>query len=144
MLVLGVRVGDFFTALLAIDEIIDHTGLQWAGSKQCQQRHNIFETIRLQPFDQLFHTPRFQLENGCSLSRPEQLKAAHIVQRYLQDLQWQLPCPRSSRVNHFYCPIDDGQSAQTEEVELHQTRVFHITLVELCDQTRTTLVTVKR
>ena len=58
------RVGilDAGTAVLAIDEIVDHARLQRARSKQRHQRNNILEAVGLQAPDQVFHAARFELK----------------------------------------------------------------------------------
>ncbi len=41
--------------VLARDEILDHAGLQRAGPKQRHERHDVAESIGLQPPNQVFH-----------------------------------------------------------------------------------------
>ena len=76
-----VRVLDFHAAVLAIDEVVDHAGLQRPRAEQRDQRDDVFEVVRLQAVDQVFHAARFELEHRAGVRRLQQLESIRIVER---------------------------------------------------------------
>ena len=55
MLPLNIRIGDRFTAMLTVDKVIHHARLQRPRTEQGHQCDHVFETVRLQAFDQVLH-----------------------------------------------------------------------------------------
>ena len=97
----------------------------------------------MQAGDQLFHAPRFELKHRRGLGRFEQFEGRRILQRNAVDIQRRLAVAPTAGVDHFHRPVDDGQRAQAQEIELDQAHVFHIVLVELRDQSRTVGIAVQ-
>ncbi len=67
--------------MLAVDEVFHHAGFQRTRAIQRDQRHDVFEGIRLQATDQVFHTARFQLEHGGGVGGFEQIVGRLVVER---------------------------------------------------------------
>ena len=143
VLVIGVRVGHFGTAVLAVDEVIHHARLQRPRAEQCHQGDQVFQAVRLELLDQLLHAARFQLEYRGGLGFLQQLVGWLVVQRNEVDVD-QLGIAGALgalfAMDGFQCPLDDGQGTQAKEVELHQAGRLHVILVELGDQAATLLV----
>src|SRR6266853_1964846 len=66
-------------AVLAVDEIIHHAGLQRTGPEQRHQRHDVLEAIRLQAADEILHATRLELENGSGAAGLEQRVGRHVI-----------------------------------------------------------------
>ena len=139
-----VRVFNLHAAVLAVDEVVDHAGLQRPGPEQRHQRDNIFERIRLQAFDQIFHAARFQLEHGGGVGRLQQVESGLVIQRQGFDLQGLFALRLTAAVDVFHRPVDDGEGTQAKKVELDQTNRFNIILVELGDHAGAAFFTVQR
>ena len=134
-------------AVFAVDKVIHHARLQRAGTKQRHQRDDVFKTVRLQTVDQVLHAARFQLEYGGGLGGLEGDEAGTVIQRDGGDIRaladiLALQC--QAVTNIVQGPVDNGQGAQPEEVELDQTDRLHIVLVELGNDTLPALFAVKR
>ena len=138
------RVFGFLLAVLDVDVVVDHPRLQRAGPEQCHQGDDVLETVWTQPLDQVLHAPRFQLEHGGGLATLQQLVGGGIIQRNQGYVDRRLTAGLPLAVNSLQRPIDDGQCAQTEEVELDQADGLDIVLVELGDQIVAARLTVKR
>ena len=130
--------------MFASDEVIHHAGLQRPGTEQRHQRDDVFEAIGLQAADQVFHAARFELEHGRGARRLEQRKSFRVVHRQRRQIQRRLAARRTHCIDGLQSPIDDGQCAQTKEVELDQTGGLDIVLVKLCDDVGTALFAVQR
>ncbi len=61
------RVRDRFSAMFTVDKVIYHARLQRTRTEQGHQCDDVFKTVRLKSFDQLFHTTRFKLEYRSGL-----------------------------------------------------------------------------
>ena len=61
-----VRVFDLFTAMLTVDVIINHPSIEWARAIESNRRDDVFKAVRLESFQELLKTIRFQLENTVS------------------------------------------------------------------------------
>ena len=138
------RVFERLASVFTFNEVVDHTGLQGPRSEQGHQGNHVFEQIRLEPLDQFFHAARFELEHRRSACVLHQLEGRGVVERNLFDRDWLLLGRDSTSIDVTHRPIDDGQSAQTKEVELHQADSFNIVHVELRDQRIATLFTIQR
>ena len=55
MLVVRMGIGDFGTAMLTVDEVIDHSRLQGARAKQGYQGNHVLQGVGQQTLDQLLH-----------------------------------------------------------------------------------------
>ena len=132
MLILRIGIGNLFTAVLTIDKVFDHSGLEWAGSKQGYQCDDVLKTIRPQVLNQFLHAPAFQLEYGRCLSALQQVVNLIVIERYLVDIYWRLNI--RALINHRHCPIDDGQRPEAQEVKFDKTRILNIILVVLCNK----------
>ena len=66
-------------AVLTVDEIIHHAGLQRAGPEQRDQRHDVLEAIRLQPADEILHAARLELEDGGGAAGLEQRVGGRVI-----------------------------------------------------------------
>ena len=51
------RVGDGSAAVLAVDEVVHHAGLQGTRTEQRDERHDVVEAIGLEPPDEILHAP---------------------------------------------------------------------------------------
>ena len=67
-----------------------------------------------------------------------------VVQRNGGDVQRRFALRRALPVHGLQRPVNNGQGAQAQEIELDQSGGFHIILVELGDQTRIAFFTVQR
>ena len=141
---IGMRIGDLGAAVLAIDEIVDHAGLQWAGTIQCHQRGDVVEAVGLQLLDQFFHAARFELEYRRGARAFQKIEGRPIVHRDTRDVDRLFAGGAATLVDGLQGPIDDGQRAQTEEVELHQADGLHIVLVELGHQVGAVRLAIQR
>ena len=61
------------------DEVVDHAGLQWSGSKQCDQCNEITETVRTQTLDQITHATRFELKDSRCLRTAQQVESLLVA-----------------------------------------------------------------
>ena len=107
VLVLGVGIGQRFTPVLAIDEVLYHAGLQRPGSEQGHQRDDVLETIGTQIFDQFLHTATFKLEHRRSVSTLQHAKDLGVVKRHAVNVE-RLFC---TGIDHLDRPLDDRQRA---------------------------------
>ena len=134
VLPLGIGVGDRLPPVLAIDEVVHHARLQRPGAEQRHQGDDVLETVGAQALDQILHAAGFQLEHRGRFRRLQQFETGLVRQRNLGDIQRRLALCLAHRVDHLHRPVDDGQGAQAEKVELDQPGVLHIALVVLGDQ----------
>ena len=130
--------------MLTVDKVIYHPRLQRAWTEQGHQRDHIFEAVRLQTFNQIFHAAGFKLEDRGGLRALQHIKAFLIVERNGRDIQRRLAVTLTTGVDHLQRPVNDGKRTQAEEVKLHEPRVFHVVLIELSNRVQTLLVTVQR
>ena len=117
--------------MLARDEAGDQ--VHRAGAVQRHQRDDVLEAVRFRILQHALHAGGFELEHGDRLRLLQQLVRRRVVQRQRGDVQRRLAGFRAARVDRFHRPVDDGQRAQAEEVELHQTDRLDIVLVVLGD-----------
>ena len=68
-------------AVLAVDEVADHAGLERARAEQRHQRHDVFEPVRLQAPDQVLHAAGFQLEHRGGLRLRHEVVGRLVVHR---------------------------------------------------------------
>ncbi len=133
-----------FGPVLDVDVIVHHARFQRSRTEQRHQRDNVVEAVGFELFDQLLHAPRFELEYGGSLGVGQQLVRIRIIPgdgRYIDQRLAQLLV---LGVNVLQGPIDNGQRAQSQKVELDQADRFDVVLVELGDQVIAVLVAIQR
>ena len=116
--------------MLAVNKILDHARLQRAGTIKRDQGNHVVEAVWFEFTDQLLDATGFQLENGGSVALAEQAVHLFVIERQIGDVD----VLAFLLIDGFYRPIDDGQRAQSEEVEFHQPGRFHIVLVVLGKQ----------
>lgn len=129
-----VGIGDPGPSVFAVDEVVHHAGLQGTGAEQGHQGGDVVEAVRLQFFDQLLHAPGFELEDGGGFAAFEQGEGLGVVHGDGADGDGGLIGLAADCVDCLERPVDDGQGAQPQEVELDQAGLFYVVLVELGDQ----------
>ena len=112
MLPSSVRIRDLLTPTLTVDKVIHHARLQWARAEQSHQCDHIFEAVRLQTTDQIFHTPRFELEHRSGFRFHQHVVTFFINQRNLRDIDQRLAFFLQAFVGHVHRPLQNGQCAQ--------------------------------
>ncbi len=112
------------------NEVVDHARLERTRTKQRNERHQIVEVIRFQTLYQVAHAAGFQLEDRAGAPRAQQLESRTIIERQRTNLERRGPF-RTRRVYGLDRPVDDGQCAQPEEIELHQANSLEPVLIEL-------------
>ena len=133
-LVIRVRIGQRCMAMFTLDKVIHHAGLQRAGSEECHQGDHVFQTVGLELFNQLFHAAGFQLEYRSGFCLLQQGKGFWVVEWNGGDVQRCLTLQSANSIHITNCPVDDGQSAQTQKVKLDQSGFFHIIFIKLHHQ----------
>ena len=103
-----------------------------AGAIECIKRDQVLEAVGLGLFQRTAHARGFELEHRTGIAVGEDVAIdAGIVQRDRRDVHWRQPGACVALVDRLHRPVDDGQRAQAQEVELHQADGFHVVLVEL-------------
>ena len=125
-------------------KVVHHAGLQRTGTKQCHQRNDVLKGIRLQPPDQVLHAAGFQLEDCRGHRGLQQIERGLVIQRYGINIDKGVTVGAHACIDGLQRPVNDGQGAQTEEVELDQPDGFDIVLVKLADQCTAPLLAVQR
>ena len=131
-------------AVLAGDEVLHHPRLEGARAEQGDQRDDVFETVGLEPADQVLHAARLELEDGRGRSTLDEVEGRPIVDRDAGDVDGRLALRRTPGIHRLHRPVDDGQGAQSEEVELHQPHRLDVVLVELGDDRARALLAIQR
>ncbi len=122
----------------------DHARLQRAGAEQRDQRDDVLEAVGLQAADQVLHAARFELEHRGGLAALEQLVRRRVVHGHRGEIERRLAPRRALGVDGAHRPVDDGQRAQAEEVELDEARGLDVVLVELRDHAVAVRLAVER
>ena len=130
--------------MLAIDEIVDHAGLQRPRTEQRHQRDNVFEAVGLQALNQIFHATRFELEQRRGARRLDECEGLWIVQRNFFDRHRRFILPDTGGVDDPHRLVDDRQVTQAEEVELDEAQSLDVAHVELRYRLDAALFAVKR
>ncbi len=144
VLVIRVWIRQGLATMFPVNEVVHHPRLQRPRAEQGHQGDHVFQGIRLQAADQVLHTSGFQLEHRRGLGALEHVERGFVVQWDGTDIQRRFAPFFTAWVDHVQSPLDDGQRAQPQKVELDQPRLFHIALVELGDQAAPLVVTVQR
>ena len=132
-----VRVVDRLAAVLAVDKVVDHARLQRARAEQRHQRDDVVEAVGLQAPDQVLHAARFELEHRRGLAGLQQLERRRIVQRNASMSSGFAGAPC---IDGAHRPVDDGQRAQAQKVELDQPDGLDVVLVVLRNQSAAALL----
>ena len=70
---------DFGLPMLAGDEVVDHSGLQRAGSEQGDESDDVVEAVGLQAPDEVLHPARFELEHGGGRTASDELVGGRVI-----------------------------------------------------------------
>ena len=143
VLPLHIRIGDLFTTMLTIDEVIYHAGLQRPRTEQGHQGYHIFEAVRLQTLNQVFHAAGFKLEDRRGFRALQHIEAFLIVQRDSGNIQRRLTVLFTAGVNHLQRPVNDSEGTQAKEVELHEAGIFHVVFIKLGNRVQPLFITVQ-
>ncbi len=143
VLPLHIRIGKLFAAVLTVDKVIYHPRLQRPRTEKCHQGDHVFEAVRLQAFDQIFHAAGFKLEYRRGFRTLQHVEAFLVIQRDRGDIDRLQALFGPARVDHLQRPVDDGERTQAEEVKLHQASVFYVVLIKLGDRVRTGFIAVE-
>jgi hypothetical protein len=130
--------------VLARDEVLDHARLQRSRTKQGDQRHDVAEAVRLQAPYEILHAARFELEYRGGLAALQQLISGGVVHRQRAHDQRRFTAFGAQGIDVAHRPLDDGEGAQAEEVELDQPGGLDVILVELGDRGGAPLLAVER
>ena len=126
-----VGIGHRRLAVLAGDEVVHHAGLQGPGAEQGHQGGHVLEGVGAQLLDQLLHAPGFELEDGGGLAALEQGEGRRVLGIDARNVDGGLAGLGAPGVDGLEGPVDDGQGAQAQEVELDQAHLLDVVLVEL-------------
>ena len=112
---------------------------------QRAQGDDVLEAVGLRVLEHPLHAAGLELEDRDRLRPLEHSVVGEgVVQRYLGDVQRGLAGLRAARVDGLHRPVDDGERAQAQEVELHQAGRLDVVLVELGDEAPARLIAIKR
>ena len=126
---LRVGIGHPGQALLALDEVVHHPGLEGPRPEQGDQGDDVLEPARLEVAHELAHPPRLELEHPGGGAGADQLVGLRVVGRHRPHVDGWLA--GAGGVDHGGGPVDDGQGLEPEEVELDEAHRLHVVLVEL-------------
>jgi hypothetical protein len=87
--------------VFTVNEVIYHAGLQRPRTEQGHQGDHVFEAVRLQAFNQVFHAAGFKLEDGGGLRALQHIETFLVVERDGGDINRLQPLFCPTRVNHF-------------------------------------------
>jgi len=73
------KVINLLLSALALDEVIDHAGIQRPRPIQRQHSNDVFKAVGLQLGEQLFHAVRFHLENGGCIGITQHLIGSRVI-----------------------------------------------------------------
>ncbi len=145
-----VRVDDSLTALLALDEGVDHAAFERTGSVQRHSSDDVFETVGLEPREQLLEARGFQLEHPGRVPATDHRVDFGVVHRNGVDVEQRFarpvrglgmvfgaldrPFDRRPRGERLQLAVvdqphrvgNDGEGLQPQEVELDQPRLFGV------------------
>jgi hypothetical protein len=127
-----VEIVDLLLALLAQDEVVHHPRAKRAGTVEREHGDDVLEAVRREFLEQLLHAFRFHLEDRRGVGILQNLVGTRVVEGQRIEVR-----PVTGQFFDIIDgELDDGQVAQTEEVELHQPDLFHVVLVVLRNDRR--------
>ena len=112
-----------FLTLHARDEVGDV--VHRAGAVERYEGDEFFKLGGVRRFQHFFHAGRLELEDGGGVRIAEDLVGGLVIKRDFADIDNIAGGVFDVVLRHF----DNGQVAQTQKVEFHQTHVFHVALV---------------
>ena len=112
-----------FLTLHTRDEVGDV--VHRAGAVERHEGDEFFKLGGVRRFQHFFHAGRLELEDGGGVRIAEDLVGSLVVKRNLADID----DIAGGIFDVVLCHFDNGQVAQTQKVEFHQTHVFHVALV---------------
>ena len=111
-------IGDFFLALFAPDEFVNHAALDWPGAIEGVERGEIFDLRGLVALQDVAHAVRFKLEDAGGIAAGEESVSRRVIER--ESGRGRGRCPR-------FCLIMRTESSRmvsvvkTEEIHFQQT-----------------------
>ena len=105
-------VGNFFLAMFARDEFVDHAALNRTRTIQSVQRRKIFHPRGLIAFKNVAHAMRFKLKYPAGISAREESVGLRIVKRKKRQIEVHAPI----FLDHFDRVIEHGQRSQTQKI----------------------------
>ncbi len=110
-------VGDLFFAVLAQDEVIDHTRAEGAGAIEGTGGDNIFKAARLKLDQHLLHARRLELKDAGGIAGRQQTVGLCVIVTNQLEIELGI----LTLADQAHRVVDNGQSFKTEKVEFNQT-----------------------
>ena len=131
-------------AVLAGDEVVHHAGLQRPRPEQGDQRDDVVEAVGLELAHEIRDAARLQLEDRGRAAGLQELEGLRVVERQARKVNRRLARGEAFRIDEPHRPVDDGERAKAEEVELDEPDLLDVVLVELGDDARAARFAVER
>ena len=113
--------------MLAIDEVVDHATLDWAGPIERVQCGEIFDGIRLVPPQHVAHAVRFKLEHARGQSLMKDFFVGLFI---LERNTLKLDFLAASLCDQFERVIQNREGCEPKEIHLQQAQLFNREHVE--------------
>src|SRR5438132_14137453 len=107
------EVADRLLASLAFDELVEHAGVERAGTIERVHGDQVLEASRAQIGEELAHPSRLHLEDADRVAAAEHLVSPLVIERSSRQIE--LDCLPFSDAAHR--AFDERQRLQAEEVE---------------------------
>src|ERR1051326_2939718 len=114
-------------SVLALDELVDHAGVERAGAVECVERGKVLEARRPRLAQHVDHAARLELEHALRPPFLEEAEDVGIVERDGVDVD----AVAGLRLGRLDRVVDHGQRAQAEEVHLEEAHLLDHAHVEL-------------
>jgi len=125
------HIGDLsFPSPPPLDVLVGHSRSRGAGAIEGEQRDEVLESIRLHASDEVRHPRALQLEDAGSSSVADQSEGRLIVER--DRLYAELNA--GVGLERFAGILNEGEVAQSEEIELEEADGLNVDHVELRDE----------
>ena len=111
----------------------------WAGAIQRDRGDQILKPVRAHLAQHIAHALAFHLENAAGLAPCQHVISFLVVERQFIEVQMDFLIAQKA-----HRALQDRQGSQTEEVELHQPRLFHMLHGILRDEIFRTRIAVQR
>ena len=114
-----VQIVRFLLAALAFDV----TGDVLHGPRAVERHHgdDVLEGVEPELAQHLAHAGAFQLEHAGGLAAPQHLEGKGVVQGQIREVDVDAPF-----ADQLHGPGQHGQGLETQKIELHQPRQFHV------------------
>ena len=109
-------VADFGFAVLAIDEIVDHTALNGAGTVKGVESGEIFDARGLIAAKNVAHAVRFKLEDGGGVAAGEKFVGGFVVEGQAVEID----LDAAILLDHFDGVVENGERGEAEEIHFEQ------------------------